>query len=35
VRGGERPEPLGEGDVAVVVQVVLAAEEHHLVPQQR
>jgi len=35
VGGGERAEELGEGDLVLVVEVVLAPEEEHLVLQQR
>jgi hypothetical protein len=34
VRGGERAEQLGEGDLRVVVEVVLPAEEQHLVLEE-
>ena len=34
MRGGQRSEELGEGDLGVVVEVVLAPEEHDLVLEQ-
>jgi hypothetical protein len=35
VRRGQRPEPLREADLRLVVEVVLVAEEHDLVLEQR